>query len=520
MHEEGRSAHTKELWRELINQLCAMQSLDTPDGRNLFINLLSEQLPDISDVPRHGRTRLDILEIVHLCQRLDQGPRHLADAVEDMAPRSGPAQKVRELVDALTSASAVPGVLPALPETDADEVRALLARLPHLDAHGLLYAAAGDLPLPDRPVTGLGAAFDHLVRANARPDGLLPVTVLVEHVAAALDRAGTHPGDAAALREWNDARTAGAALGAPLAALRAELGRAPAAQPAPACLVVQLCRSGMDPDRYLLSHWRQLRPGPWRPERGEDRLVTLAEVAGAVDRLVQRTEEEWAARTGRPVLEFILPFHLLNQELEWPAPAPGTDLPEPLGLVYPVVLRSLDRMRAKAHHRKWRNRWQQLLDSPDTACHWDTADRRDHDAVRWSSELVADESLIAVALAAPPVQRPGTRSSLEVALRAGVPTVFWDRRPQPAADFRKRARKLLKGKAVDLPQRVQLLRKEAATATAGQRDTHVGRHLAVLFDDPDRLVDWAGAPHPGAASGAPHRGAGTVGGGHDDEGET
>ncbi len=93
----------------------------------------------------------------------------------------------------------------------------------------------------------------------------------------------------------------------------------------------------------------------------------------------------------------------------------------------------------------------------------------------------------------------------------GVPLAVWDRSPALSPDFRRRARKLLKGKAIELPQLAQELRGEAATAAARQRDVHPGRHLAVLFDDPNRLADWSGGAQPAA---------GSARGGHDDEGET
>ncbi|MER6085473.1 hypothetical protein ABT156_45650, partial [Streptomyces sp. NPDC001833] len=61
-------------------------------------------------------------------------------------------------------------------------------------------------------------------------------------------------------------------------------------------------------------------------------------------------------------------------------------------------------------------------------------------------------------------------------------------------DFRKRVDKLLKGTPAELPQRVWQLRNEAPTASASRRDAHAGRHLAVLLDNPNRMVDWSEYP--------------------------
>ncbi|MER7596865.1 VMAP-C domain-containing protein [Streptomyces hydrogenans] len=512
LYDEGHGAHASDLTRELVDQLCAVPGLETTDGRGLLIDTLADQLPEAANIPRHNRLRPGVLEIVRFCRREPGGLHELAAALALYDPGSAPALHVRGLIAAAPPAA----VLPALPDSECLVVTGLLDRVRHLDAHGLLYAAADGIPLPLHPVATLGEAFSFLTRANTRPDGLLPTMVLVEHVAAGLD--GRGPDDtrtADALREWNDVQAKKLERRPALEAVRTALGRPHPAQPAPACVVVQLCRSGMHPDRYLLSHWRQMRPGPWRPERGEDRLVTLDEVPAAVERLLQRAEQDWARQPGRPVLEFVLPVNLLNEPMEWFPVAFRPDAATALCLTYPVVLRSLERMRATEFHRRWHNRWQQALDSPDTACHWDTAGSRGHDREQWTSTLTADERLVSVALSAPPLpedrDRDGSQASLIDALYAGVPMAVWDRRSSGSADFRKRARRLLTGKAIELPQRVHQLRKDAATAAAGKRDAHVGRHLAVLFDDPNRLVDWSGAPGSDL---------GSARGGHHEEGET
>ncbi|MFD7965902.1 hypothetical protein ACFV5J_34430 [Streptomyces zaomyceticus] len=44
--------------------------------------------------------------------------------------------------------------------------------------------------------------------------------------------------------------------------------------------------------------------------------MTLAEVGPTVEQLVYRAENDWAGHPGSPVLEFVLPFHLLNHPME------------------------------------------------------------------------------------------------------------------------------------------------------------------------------------------------------------
>ena len=93
-------------------------------------------------------------------------------------------------------------------------------------------------------------------------------------------------------------------------------------------------------------------------------------------------------------------------------------------------------------------------------------------------------------LSAPPVPAsPQACLPLRMALRAGVPVLLWDRRDRPGPDFRAVAVRLLAGPPTQVPERVKQLRVEAATIV--DHVTHVGAHVAVLFDDPTRLVDSA-----------------------------
>ncbi|MGW7542025.1 VMAP-C domain-containing protein [Streptomyces sp. NPDC054770] len=482
--------------------MCAVSGLDAPGGRDLLIDMLAGRLPELANVRRHDRKRHDIMEIARACWQRPAGLSVLADTLQEYDPGSIPVLRIVELV------STSP-VLAALPDAESRRARSLLSRFPYPDAQGLLYAAAGDLPLPARPVSTLQEAFDFLAEANARPDGLLPVLVLVEHAIAAGAASDVERPVLDGLRRWNDDQSTRLDLVKPLEVLRSQIAQG-AAEPAPACLVVQLSKHGLSSDEYLLSHWRQRRPGSWRPERGEDQIVALGEVEAAVEQLVESVEEEWGEHPGRPVLEFVLPLQLLNHPMEWLPTASDSSAATPLCLDYPVALRSLERMRARQFHRRWRNRWQQLAAGPRIVCHWDTTGERGHDPVRWNRTLAADERLVSVALTAPPLPGPGGRqATLEAALLAGVPLAVWDRRPAPAGDFRKRVDKLLKGTAAELPQRVRKLRNEAATAAAAQRDAHTGRHLAVLLDNPNRMVDWSEYPASDP---------GSVRGGHNDEG--
>src|SRR5262249_5679582 len=249
----------------------------------------------------------------------------------------------------------------------------------------------------------------------------------------------------------------------------------------PACLVVQIEAKGSGVVRFFVSHWLQHRPGRWQPERGLDVEVGYAELESAVEQLVNRAEATWGAETGEPTLEFILPFQLLNDAVDWWCRDAGGPQAVPFCLEYPLVLRSLERMRATHWHRPWRNRWAVLM-AEASLTHWGPEKYDEEELHQWNITLSADPQLASVALSLPPVRQahPG-HVPLEMALRAGVPVVVWDRRDQSATEFRPTVSELLSGPVVRLPQRIQALRKVAAKSGTGH--SHLGRHLAVLCDD-------------------------------------
>jgi hypothetical protein len=117
--------------------------------------------------------------------------------------------------------------------------------------------------------------------------------------------------------------------------------------------------------------------------------------------------------------------------------------------------------------------------------HWFPEDGRPH--------LLSDPPPAVVVLSRPP---SGARSGrmghphideLGEALRTGVPVVLWDRREGGDPAFRAALRSLLEGNDPrELPDIVKTLR---TAAEGGDSEDHmsVGRHVALLWDDPSRM---------------------------------
>jgi hypothetical protein len=77
-------------------------------------------------------------------------------------------------------------------------------------------------------------------------------------------------------------------------------------------------------------------------------------------------------------------------------------------------------------------------------------------------------------------------AELRLALNAGVPVIIWDRRVPLDAE----AIQLIEGLAEDQPDllRHRLAELRRAAAMSDGQPHHPGRHLALLWDDPERTV--------------------------------
>jgi hypothetical protein len=469
---EERSARPDEA---LVDAFCRISFMGSPSDRGLLVSQLAHAVEGLPDLAAHTRMRSHALEIVSACLRHPGGLQGLVSVVKIMAPGEWATIEFERLVISLS-------VLDLVSVAARREIHELLAAAPPLDVTALWFAAAGDAaPLPHAPPPTLVDAFDHLATVNTRWDGVPPALALVEYLAGLNSLAV-----AAELSRWNDRQAAALGVGVQLARLRQRIADEGAVGLTPPCLVIQI-DGPRDTDLYLISHWIQRRPGTWRPERGGDQEVSLADLERVMGRLLDEAEHAWSRLpAGKVKVEFVLPMDLLNMAVDWWHQDAGSPHAVPLCVEYPVVLRSLDRMRATNSHRLWRNRWERLRDVPLHA-KWAPEGQLSEELTRWNTALRADEAFTAVVLTAPPTERsPAGREALRMALRAGVPVLLWDRRDQPGADFPETAGKLLAdGASTEIPERVMRVRATSAQSHGGG---HVGRHLAVLFDDPTRLV--------------------------------
>lgn len=380
------------------------------------------------------------------------------------------------------------GALAMLPDRELDVLQDLLGDISDLDLAAVWRAAIGKLtPVPDRPPATALELFTHLAGVNAGADGVPPVLALAEEIAERVEhRIG------AKLRAWVDDVAERYHLVEAMTAHRAAAQRrrqcadgGPAVQP---CVVIQVERDGIDPERCEVRYWIQRTATSWQPEPGEPRQTAFRRVEQAMEAAIRHAETVWWHSADPVLVEMLLPTDLIDEAVEWWHTELEEPAPTPLCVDYPVVVRSLDRMRAGYRHRVWANRWKALWRHPPRHRPYWGRVGGEPDLRGWNARLRDDPDLTTVVLSGSPRDDAG-RDELRSALNAGIPVVLWDRRapaePVPAEVIAG----LLRGDPAELPNRVRALRKEAAVSSG---TAHTGRHLALLWDDPNRTVHDGG----------------------------
>jgi len=518
---------------ELVRSLEECPTITDDGGLPLLLDYVREGVDELLRPRHHALPALNLRELVHTCVRRPNGLTALVTAVELVA--GGPTARAAALAAAeLEALSALDGELTA---GDWHLLRDWLDGQALPDAAEITYSITGDrLPRSPARTETMWQLFVHLAPYNAAPPQPPPWLAFLELAANRLGeptRAHLLSFTRSTRRRWGMPVAEPATPPAPgtgWVPVTAGVGSPGATRPpaeSTAYLMIQIEPLAAQPELLIISSWRQWELGPWRPQRGEDETVAASKVEASVERLVLGMEEAWAAgpsagtgtRANALTVEFILPDDLFGLPLERVPLESGSVQPTPLGVQYPVAIRSLSRLRSRRWERRWDSRWR-LVDA--TSPHGVGA--RAHRSV-WSAgthlrALNADlsvDDVVCLVLSAP-AAGPHTRGGqeAELALRAGCPILLWHRSDCSSEPFRREVQRLLAdGDFRSLPRRVHQIRVNAeARIQAGRPyppspkpaavdeamgtppepprnwdDEGAGFELALLWDDPRRRPD-------------------------------
>ncbi|MEV0639564.1 hypothetical protein AB0I77_32455 [Streptomyces sp. NPDC050619] len=425
--------------------------------------------------------------------------------------------------------------VPLFPAATWERLMNLLGGLEVLDIAGVFREALGDRPdpLPAHCAEPWSAVL-HAATLNARPGRPLPCVLLVEHLARYAkgqqqqelllwaaehrDRPEAYPGSAAADSSAAAVLPAAAGGEGDPSPGRPAQGFGAVGSPAP-----PLPLPGLDADTvWAPSTWLLIRlrplfysehegvrqltywcqngscPDPY-PVKGGDLEVDVDDLPERVKSLVQEAETGWAYLCKEDLaLEFVLPRDLLDLPVETWAKEGFGNADATLGKDHPVVLRSLERVEGRATHGRWARRWDALKPGCRGPVHWFPDEHHDR--------LLSHPHPVMAVLSEPPGSQENVSSGvdeLDAALRAGVPIVVWDRRGGVDEAFRNELLELASRTGIHrLPDAVRSLRIGAEGGDpAGGGSSTLGRHAALLWDDPYRLPGGRGEAADSSAQG-------------------
>lgn len=373
-------------------------------------------------------------------------------------------------------------VLPLLPNEEMTRLEDVLTGLVVRSLHTLVRRAAGPGVPSAPPGAGAWEAFRYLAEFNTKADDVPPAMSFVELVAQQVDDLSVRT----RLLEWNDSQAS--RLGLVTELTRARSNATPVVTDSRLHLMIVIQHDGVEPDRFVVSARRQDDPEEWPPPRGDVCTVWGDEIEYQIDRLVLEAERAWRDHQGGVALEIVLPRELLSLPVHTWHKEHGSGSPQPLCLEYPVVVRSLERMRTGHWHRVWNRRWRTLQENPRQAeVHFARPAGPDNPHAV-AAVLEREQLCAAMVLSAAPSPQPRGADQLMSALRSGLPAILWHRLDADSESLREIVLWLAdEGGLADLPARSHTLRRDHF-GTPARFDIKAVQELVILWDDPDRLL--------------------------------
>jgi hypothetical protein len=459
----------------IAHALLGVDILQDPEGLRMCVALSEQEIGEKIPMSPAGWTA-DADESGPLCEivgRLLWRDAAMWVFVETIQDLYGPGALLESVRSAVRSIVAEP----ILTRDQRQAVHQLCANLICADVAALFRLSVGRLGhvLLSDPAN-ICAVLNELENLPARADGLHPIVVFVEYLAKEQT-----PEAAEKLRLWTESRVASRT---PLmqALHRIRNGSETPEDARPKYCVVELDVDGVDADRFLVSLMFQEGTAQLEPLRPpDDRTYTGNQVREFIGKALNGPR---LAAVKDLTIEFFLPAPLINQPVDqWHVGFGDFSL----GIQYPIVVRSLDRIRyMKNSFTKFQSKWATFpaarFHLNDTAIGWIPEELQD-DRDRLFVRLSDDAAPVCLLLQVTPV--PDRCNALMAALKAGIPALLWCR--HATVDIRAGLSALMTQSAPlrELPRRIFEFRRQAVSDGVDRR--HLAHHLTLLWDDADRI---------------------------------
>lgn len=183
-------------------------------------------------------------------------------------------------------------------------------------------------------------------------------------------------------------------------------------------------------------------------------------------------------------IEVFLPLPLINEAVDSWKRRQEYGLPRiRIGCDYSIVVRSSERLKHYGYRDEWEQKWNTLATLNEQTC--DFCVEGDLDLETLLYELGRPEAVVLKLVKAP--EQVGTGSVFAALLKTATPIALWIRRNLPIPSYQtSELNSLLKCCIKELPAQVKEKRRETLKPE-NKEDSHIGHHLALLWEDPYRL---------------------------------
>ncbi|ROO60273.1 hypothetical protein EDC02_2132 [Micromonospora sp. Llam0] len=485
-------AERRRITAEVAGLLEESDVVRDPSSRQVLLRLVEESFGGPLRLRDLAVLRPQLVELVTACIDRTGGLRLLAECLDVLEPDGVRTLTLFQLSDEWQ-------VFEQFAEHDLGWLRGDLSLVPVTARWHRFVVECRQLPLPEH-CTSLWHLFAHLVVA--------PSTGGVPHWLRLLGRLddSVPAGSRQRLRrlvrtlaeEWDvpeDALVGAAVTGSTVTASTVvpdgDVG------PATAYLIIQFEKYGGDDDTFIMSHWYQWASPTWAPVRGEHRHVRYGDLEAAVDEVLSETERRWAHQAGPVTIEIVLPWQLINEPVDAWRKELRSPVPSPLVVEYPLVIRSLERLRSPEWHRRWRVRWRGVAAGGGSSQIFCAAP--DQVDAQLEALLTGDEAAVVLVLSDSPLPDSAAERQLLVGVRSGVPAIVWHRDPVLAAELCRVLRSMVEsangfaGGVAQLPSHASKLRQSAWGEDPSASGRHVGHGFVILWDDPLRQPGQPGS---------------------------
>lgn len=382
----------------LVEAILRIDAMSVRRERAVHLSALERDLGHRLEYVQHDKEKLDVWALVDALLNYPGAAQALVRILQTFYPNSLSVRALDELVTELLPE-------PWLDQADRRELHELITwleradpGLTHLGRFPMLYrrAVGPAWPTLDREIRSMHDVVALLEEMPAGAEGTPPLLVFVSDLA---EDAG-HP-TAPALRDWVRRQAVAHGLdGMFLQRHRPSLE--PRAEPEASenYLVIECAPDALEEARYLVTAWLQVGREPGSTLQCGDEALPLSRIPELLERLLTSERSVVGRRSPDLTIEFILPRALLDHPFEQEKISIA-GFEHRIGIRYPVVVRSLDRMRLAAVHPDWRHKWEWLSGNSVDAPVCLVTRRGEYDKEELFSHL-SETSKTVLALAFPP----------------------------------------------------------------------------------------------------------------------